>query len=65
MSSVNDYYYYYCTCSLNMPAVIASGVTMILWVYPHVGFIVQVGKGIMTKDNYAREEYSCCCVQGG
>ena len=58
----DDDYYVYCSCSLNGPAVIATAVAMGIWIYPHVGFIEQVCKGIMSKDTYAREEFSCCCV---
>jgi hypothetical protein len=33
-----------------------------LWIYPHVGLIIEIKKGIMTPETYPREEYSCCCV---
>jgi uncharacterized membrane protein HdeD (DUF308 family) len=33
----------------------------ILWVYPSIAFIIEVRKGIMTRETYPREEYSCCC----
>lgn len=52
----------YCACSLNIPVTIAAGVAMCLWIYPHVGFIVQVRRGIMSKETYPRQQYSCCCV---
>jgi hypothetical protein len=59
----DDYYgYAYCTCSVNGVAAIMAAVAMVIWIYPHVGFIVQVRKGIMSRDTYAREEFSCCCV---
>ena len=32
------------------------------FLYPHIGFILEVKKGIMTRDTYPREEFSCCCV---
>jgi hypothetical protein len=54
--------YYYCTCTLNVGSVIGAGVVMCLYVYPHIGFIVQVYKGIMSRETYPREEYCCCCV---
>lgn len=31
-------------------------------IYPCVGFIVEVRKGIMSKETYPREEYSCFCT---
>jgi hypothetical protein len=30
--------------------------------YPHLFFIQEVRKGIMSKENYYNEEMSCCCV---
>ena len=35
-----------------------------LMLYPHVAFIYEVKKGIMTRDTYPREQFSCCCVVG-
>mmetsp|Transcript_37608 Transcript_37608/g.79299 ORF Transcript_37608/g.79299 Transcript_37608/m.79299 type:complete len:210 (+) Transcript_37608:450-1079(+) len=52
--------YYYATCSVNPGAVIWQGILMLLWMYPHVGFVVQVINGTLTKDNYVPQ--SCCCV---
>jgi hypothetical protein len=34
----------------------------LLLIYPHVVFIKEVHDGIMTKETYAREQASCCCV---
>ena len=31
-------------------------------IYPSIGYIVEVHKGILSKATYPREEYSCCCV---
>jgi len=33
-----------------------------LFIYPHVGLMLEIKKGIMTPETYAREEFSCCCV---
>ncbi|KAG7350696.1 hypothetical protein IV203_010056 [Nitzschia inconspicua] len=33
-----------------------------LWIYPHVGLIIEIKKGIMSPQTYPREEYSCCCI---
>jgi hypothetical protein len=30
--------------------------------YPHIFFIMEVRKGIMSRENYHNEEQSCCCV---
>lgn len=34
----------------------------VFFAYPHVFFIKEVRSGIMTKENYPTEEFSCCCV---
>mmetsp|Transcript_11840 Transcript_11840/g.34181 ORF Transcript_11840/g.34181 Transcript_11840/m.34181 type:complete len:235 (+) Transcript_11840:161-865(+) len=34
-----------------------------LWVYPNIGFFYENHRGILTKETYPREEFSCCCVQ--
>lgn len=57
-----SYYDSYCTCSINVASVMVAAAFMIIWIYPHVGFIMEVRNGIMSKETYAREEYSCCCV---
>lgn len=33
-----------------------------LWIYPFLGLIAEIKKGIMSYETYPREEYSCCCV---
>ena len=38
-------------------AIIVSG----LIIYPTIGLIVEIKKGIMSKETYPREAYSCCC----
>ena len=32
------------------------------FLYPHIFFIKENNKGIMTKENYHNEKQSCCCV---
>lgn len=32
------------------------------FLYPHVMFIQEMRKGIMTEANYPNEKHSCCCV---
>ena len=34
----------------------------LMFAYPHGFLIKEIRAGIMTKRNYASEEYSCCCV---
>lgn len=54
--------YSYCYCYINFPGVISALAAMCLFAYPHIGFISQVRKGIMSRETYPREEFSCCCV---
>ena len=40
-----------------------GGIIMIgFFIYPHVVFILEMRRGIMTPDNYVNEVHSCCCV---
>lgn len=39
-----------------------QGVITMLYLYPHVGLMLEIKKGIMTPETYPREEFSCCCV---
>lgn len=32
------------------------------FLYPHIMFIQEMRKGIMTPENYPNEQHSCCCV---
>jgi fumarate reductase subunit C len=57
-----EYPYSYYECQVNGFAILVSLVVAGLWAYPHVGFIHEVRKGIMSENTYSREEYSCCCV---
>jgi hypothetical protein len=41
---------------------ILQGVITAISIYPHVGLMLEIKKGIMTPDTYAREQFSCCCV---
>jgi hypothetical protein len=34
----------------------------LLWTYPSIFLAMEIKKGIMTKETYPREEFSCCCV---
>jgi hypothetical protein len=40
---------------------VISGILTAIWVYPHVGFVMEVKNGIMSLETYPREKYSCCC----
>ena len=52
--------YYYATCSISPGGVAIQAVIMLLWIYPHLGFVVQVKNGTLAKDNYA--PHSCCGI---
>jgi hypothetical protein len=57
LSAYNDY-------DVNVPIAnfVISGIITGLFIYPHVGFIIEIKNGVMSKETYAREENSCCCV---
>lgn len=44
--------------SLNIVGLVYNG----FFLYPHVFFIQEMRKGIMTESNYLNEKQSCCCV---
>ena len=61
-NSYETQYYSYSTtntCQVNGATIVAQGIIMLLWLYPHIGFTVQVLKGTLAKDSYAPR--SCCC----
>ena len=48
----------------NTPIVnfVVSAIITCLFIYPHVGFVMEIKSGVMSKETYPREESSCCCV---
>jgi len=38
-----------------------SAIVQALFIYPHVGLILEIRAGIMSFETYPREAYSCCC----
>ena len=42
--------------------IVLSVVITALFIYPHVGFIREVKSGVMSRETYPREEFSCCCA---
>mmetsp|Transcript_28268 Transcript_28268/g.60240 ORF Transcript_28268/g.60240 Transcript_28268/m.60240 type:complete len:207 (+) Transcript_28268:828-1448(+) len=56
----NTTQYEQATCSINGGTVVMQGILMLLWIYPHIGFIVQVGNGTLTSETYENEKRSCC-----
>jgi hypothetical protein len=46
-----------------VPLFLINGLIIALFMYPHLGFITEVRAGTMTRETYAREEYSCCCTE--
>ncbi len=45
-----------------VPDIVIGLIITALFMYPHIGFIIEVRRGIMTRETYSREEHSCCCV---
>jgi hypothetical protein len=33
-----------------------------LWIYPHIVFCFEVRSGVLCRETYGREEFSCCCI---
>eukprot|EP00980_Cylindrotheca_fusiformis_P028707 scaffold22639_cov105-Cylindrotheca_fusiformis.AAC.1 len=51
--------------ALNIYMYIVFALTIIftlLWTYPSFFLAAEIKKGIMTKETYPREEFSCCCT---
>lgn len=40
---------------------VLNGFLTLLFLYPQIGFLLEYKLGIMTRDTYSREDYSCCC----
>jgi large-conductance mechanosensitive channel len=38
------------------------GVITAFWIYPSVMLITEIRNGIMSRETYPREEFSCCCT---
>lgn len=49
-------------CKVSGIPIIIEVIFVAINIYPSIGFIVEVRKGIMSKETYPREEYSCLCV---
>jgi len=49
-------------CHFNGAPIVVEVIFVAINIYPSIGFIVEVRKGIMSKETYPREEYSCLCV---
>lgn len=50
------------TCEIDFISIVFALLWLLFWCYPHIMFISEVRKGIMTPETYPREKYSCCCV---
>jgi hypothetical protein len=50
---------------LNTYMYITYAITIVftlLWTYPSIFLAMEIKKGVMTKETYPREAFSCCCV---
>ena len=45
-----------------LPGLIGSIIGTLFFVYAHVMLIREIKTGIMSRETYEREKYSCCCV---
>ena len=41
--------------------IVYTNLTYVIFAYPVVGLISEIKSGIMSKETYPREAYSCCC----
>jgi hypothetical protein len=41
---------------------ILLGAITALWIYPSIMLILEIRRGIMSRETYPREEFSCCCT---
>jgi hypothetical protein len=53
------------TQNIKMPWVswVISAIISALFIYPLVRFIREINLGIMSRETYPREEFSCCCTR--
>jgi hypothetical protein len=47
-----------------IPTIAISAAIACIFMYPHIGFMYEIKKGIMSFETYPREEFSCCCAPG-
>ncbi|KAG7336816.1 hypothetical protein IV203_035434 [Nitzschia inconspicua] len=43
------------------PILLGLAVCVVAFLYPHVAYVNEVYRGILTRETYPREERSCCC----
>ena len=46
---------------MGAPSIMGAAITA-LWIYPHIVFCVEVRSGVLCRETYGREEFSCCCI---
>jgi len=49
---------------MTSPAAILVGIAFVVtaMIYPNLAYVIEVKRGILTKETYPREQRSCCCV---
>ena len=43
------------------PVLLGIGLSVAAFLYPHVAYVYEVHRGILSRDSYPREERCCCC----
>eukprot|EP00579_Thalassiosira_antarctica_P000207 CAMPEP_0201866708 /NCGR_PEP_ID=MMETSP0902-20130614/1187_1 /ASSEMBLY_ACC=CAM_ASM_000551 /TAXON_ID=420261 /ORGANISM="Thalassiosira antarctica, Strain CCMP982" /LENGTH=223 /DNA_ID=CAMNT_0048391729 /DNA_START=98 /DNA_END=769 /DNA_ORIENTATION=+ len=46
---------------MGAPSIMGAAITA-LWIYPHVVFCLEVRSGVLCRETYGREQFSCCCI---
>jgi hypothetical protein len=49
---------------MTSPAAILVGIALVVtaMIYPNLAYVLEVKRGILTKETYPREQRCCCCV---
>ena len=45
------------------PILLGMGLCVAGFLYPHVAYVYEVQRGILSRESYPREERCCCCVR--
>jgi hypothetical protein len=43
------------------PILVGLALLVAAFLYPHIGYILEVKRGILSRETYPREERCCCC----
>lgn len=49
------------TLTSPVPILLGMGMCVAAFLYPHVVYVYEIQRGILSRESYAREERCCCC----